>query len=509
MRNKQNFNFKFLTEEILNNHQFRVIAVRNSLLLFFHVYFNHYVKYPTAEFQKEIISLAEDEAVKTLAIVAFRGSAKSTLISMAYIIWSILGVHQKKHVLILGQTQQQAKLLLKNLKTELESNRLLRIDLGPFEEQEDEWNMSSLSLPKYGARITAASTEQSIRGLRHGPYRPDLIVCDDIEDLASIKTRENRDRIYQWLTGEVIPCGDKNTKLVIIGNLLHEDSLLMKVKRDINEDRLSGVFKEYPLIDENDQCLWPGKYQTPEDIEIEKQRLGNEAAWQREYLLNIVTDYDKVIFSEWIQYYDQLPESAKSCEERFVAMGVDLAISKSDSADFTGIVVGKCYGHGDNFKIFILPNIINKRLTYLETLDNIRQLHDTFKGDLGNPHIYVEEVGYQSAAIEQLKKDGLYVQGVKPHGQDKRARLAMVSHLVQSGKVLFPRQGAEKLIGQITGFGLERHDDLADAFSILLTKCIEQRGYSSCGIIFPRGPRNEWDEDGPETIFGNIWDRKF
>ncbi len=44
-----------------------------------------------------------------------------------------------------------------------------------------------------------------------------------------------------------------------------------------------------------------------------------------------------------------------------------------------------------------------------------------------------------------------------------------MSDLVQSGKVLFPKEGADALIGQLTGFGTERHDDLADAFSILLT----------------------------------------
>ena len=33
------------------------------------------------------------------------------------------------------------------------------------------------------------------------------------------------------------------------------------------------------------------------------------------------------------------------------------------------------------------------------------------------------------------------------------------------GKVLFPRQGCEELISQIVHFGVEAHDDLADAFS--------------------------------------------
>jgi phage terminase large subunit-like protein len=48
-----------------------------------------------------------------------------------------------------------------------------------------------------------------------------------------------------------------------------------------------------------------------------------------------------------------------------------------------------------------------------------------------------------------------------------------VSHLIQSGQVLFPRLGAENLILQLTGFGKESHDDLADAFAILMLKTAE------------------------------------
>src|SRR6185295_2734295 len=220
-----------LTQQIIGDNIVRRSVTRQSHLWFFHVYFSHYITYPTAPFQREIFALSENEAVKTLAIVAFRGSAKSTIMNLSYPLWAILGKQQKKYVLIAGQTQQQARQHLKNLKDELEHNELLRKDLGPFTEQEDEWNSYSLVLENYGARISAISTDQAIRGTRHGAHRPDLIICDDIEDLSSVKTRENRDKTFEWLTGEVIPAGDRNTRLIVIGNLLHEDSLLMRMRQ--------------------------------------------------------------------------------------------------------------------------------------------------------------------------------------------------------------------------------------------------------------------------------------
>lgn len=241
-----------LTDTMIRDRKVRTAITKRSHWYFFHFYFAHYVKYATALFQAEIFDLTENEAAGNFFVVAFRGSGKSTIITTSYPLWAILGEQQKKFVLILCQTQSQAKQHMMNLRRELENNALLKSDLGPFREESDEWGSSSLVFSKLGARITAASSEQSIRGLRHNQHRPDLIIGDDVEDLASTKTREGRNKTYQWLTGEVIPTGDRTTRLVIVGNLLHEDSLLMRIKENIERQKIKGVFKEYPLVREGE-----------------------------------------------------------------------------------------------------------------------------------------------------------------------------------------------------------------------------------------------------------------
>ena len=281
-----------LIQQIINDRKIRAAVASKSHYWFFNIYFSHYVKYPTAPFQREIFALTEQENIRNVIMVAFRGSAKSTIMTLSYPIWAILGQQEKKFIVILGQTQSKAKQYLLNIKRELESNELLRNDLGPFQEV-DEWGSLSLVIPKYGAKISTASIDQSIRGLRHGPDRPDLIICDDVEDLISVKTREGRDKIYNWLTGDVIPAGDNNTRLIVIGNLLHEDSLLMRLKQNIEEKLFDGIFRSYPLIADDDQILWPGKFKSKADIENAKRQLGNEIAWQREFLLRIIPDTDQ------------------------------------------------------------------------------------------------------------------------------------------------------------------------------------------------------------------------
>lgn len=469
-----------LAEKMFRDRRIRTAITRKSHFLFFHFYFAHYVKYPTAAFQRELFHLSEREDIKNLFIVAFRGSAKSTIFTTSYPVWSILGEQQKKFVLILCQTQAQAKQHMMNLRRELENNQLLKNDLGPFQEENNEWGSSSLVFSSLNARITAVSSEQSIRGLRHNQHRPDLIIADDVEDMASTRTHEGRQKTYNWLMGEVIPAGDRNTRLIVVGNLLHQDSLLMHLKRDMDEGQLNAVFKAYPLIDKDGRVAWLGKYPNSQALAEEKSRCGNEFAWQREYLLHIVPDEDQVIDPKWIKYYDEIPTNRDSYHGVFV--GIDLAISQRDTADYTAMVSAVISGHEDKFCVYILPNIINRRMSFPETISQIKSLEKANKSFYSSVCFLVEEVGYQKAVIDQLCHDNILAEGVRV-SSDKRSRLMTISAMIQSGKIKFPRYGAEELIRQIIGFGVERHDDLVDAFSIIGHSAIDKDTPMPC-IIF-------------------------
>ncbi|MFH0851434.1 MAG: hypothetical protein V1876_01665, partial [Candidatus Peregrinibacteria bacterium] len=130
-------------------------------------YFSEYITYKMAPFQQEMVSLLQNENVNPLVIDAFRGACKSTYVSLVYVLYAIMCSPQKKYVLLVSQTQEQARQLLKNIRVELERNVLLQADLGPFREEEDEWRNATLVISKFNARITALSVGQSMRGLRH------------------------------------------------------------------------------------------------------------------------------------------------------------------------------------------------------------------------------------------------------------------------------------------------------------------------------------------------------
>lgn len=484
-----------IIERVLDDQVFRKGLVRQSFYWFFHIYFGHYITYPTANFQKEIFELLEDQHIKTVGIVAFRGSAKSTIATLAYPVWVMIGIMAKKYVLLISQTQGLSRQILTNIKQEFETNELLIKDFGPFSEVADEWRANSLVIPQYGTRITAISASESIRGLRHRQYRPDLTILDDVEDLETVKTKEGRDKLWNWFTGEVIPAGDNNTKLVCIGNMLHEDSLMMRFKDSLLSGEMDGEYREFPLIDQNDNIIWKSKFPTQKEIEILKSKVPNDSAWHREYLLEIIAEEDRVVKRDWIKYYDELPDIRES-PPRLIAMGVDLAISDKNTADFTTIIPAYVTGYGKNLRVYILPYIVNKRVLFPQTIEEIKKLCDLLYQQFKRyPIVYVENVGYQAAVVQQLNVERLFAEPVNVSGLDKRSRLSITTPYIQAGRVLFPWYGAEGLISQITNFGIEKHDDLADGFSTMMVKVIES----------DKPTYNPLPEQGPDMpIYRNI-----
>ncbi|MCX6740935.1 MAG: hypothetical protein NTY61_00855 [Candidatus Parcubacteria bacterium] len=243
-----------------------------------------------------------------------------------------------------------------------------------------------------------------------------------------------------------------------------------------------GIVKSYPIINEAGEIAWPGKYPTLDDVEKAKQRLGSESAWQREYLLKIVPDDERIIQPDWIKYYKELP-SEKSDDYRFVLTAIDLAISQNESADKTAMVSAKVFGWDKNLRIYILPDPVNERLTTLKAQERAELLSMTLGN--GTPtKLIVENVAYQAAFIEMMNQRNIPTEKFDLQGQDKTARLSLAASLVQSGKVQFPEAGAEELINQLVNFGFQRYDDLADAFAMLILETIEQTKYMNYSVDF-------------------------
>lgn len=471
--------------DISNPDVRRHIVETYGLAGFTWVYLAHHFNLEPADFHPDLIAALEDQLEEMLLVIGFRGSAKSTYASLAYILYISLE-HKYDFILPVFDTSSQMKLAIANMRYELENNPMLLKDYGITFNSDKNWSDSSLQLLN-GVLIMGRSRGQKIRGLKHRQFRPQVIVCDDLEDLEWVKKKENRDKTERWLVGEVIPAQQETkAKLVVIGNLLHNNAIMARMKQKKKADG-SPLFKllEFALFDKDGKCTWEAKYPTPEALQTQKDKVGSATAWSREYLLKIIAEEDQIIKEGDIHRYpnglldqrDERDGNKKKFPILDAGAAQDLAISEKTTADFTAIVRGFMIRLDEKKRLLIAPHPFNQRVDFD---DGVKAAKEAMKDLPMGARLYVEDVMFQRAAVQTLKKAGVSVFGVKPVS-DKRARLMAASPFIKDGTVLFPETGCEVLIDQLLGFGTEEHDDLVDALVYLILALINKPTVSAGG----------------------------
>jgi predicted phage terminase large subunit-like protein len=459
-------------ERLVDDPEIRRAAAK-TLKGFCLTYLPHHFPAELSDFFDEMAGALQDHDLKRLEIIGFRGCAKSTMASLALVIWAALE-HPDKYpfIIMLADTRGQASINAASVQHELRNNELILRDYGhlkykkiddprpePTLESDEDWQAMNCVLDN-GVRILSRSRGQKVRGVKHRQHRPSLIVADDVEDLDWVRTQENRDKSDRWFRGNVLPSVDEqHGRIVLIGNWLHTDGLMARLKN-------TGIFTvlEFSLLrdgegTEIERCTWKAKYPTQAAIDAKRAELG-DIGFRREMLLQVVPEEGQDVLPEDIHYYDDPPFD----DGNYLAHGVDLAISTKESADYTAIVTGEVTWPAGKLEVYVQPHPVIRRMTFSETmeaLDNIRHSSNM------SSEFFVEAVAYQQAAIEEMERRAFAVQAMHPI-KDKRARLRVAARYIKTGVVKFPRKGREQLLTQLLGFGSEKHDDAVDALVYLI-----------------------------------------
>ena len=108
--------------------------------------------------------------------------AKSTALTYSYTLACVL-FRERSYVLIVSDTVSQASQFLSDIKTTLAENEQIR-SLFKIKEfiKDTEDNIICTTEDGHMFRIQAKGAEQNLRGLKWNNKRPDLIVCDDLEN---------------------------------------------------------------------------------------------------------------------------------------------------------------------------------------------------------------------------------------------------------------------------------------------------------------------------------------
>lgn len=354
---------------IAKNLSIRLWVVKEVFELFFIIYFQEYVTYSLANFHYEMMNLAMDEKIKLLCILAFRGSAKTTILSQAFPIWSVL-CNNKKFVLIISKSAWTAKLFLENIKIELENNELLKSD---FWLNKTNTIFRKTQINVFDSIIKVANINTSLRWLKRGKYRPDLIICDDIEDIESIKTPNLRENLYTWFKKEVLTLGWKNTKIIFLWNYLSKDSLLNTIIQEIKDSEISWVYRKYPIMDIKWNILWNSKY-TNDDLEKLKDSIWDNKTWYNEYLLawnpNSINTIKK---EDFVYFKDEIPLDIEWLKGSWVYIDFNKWLEKKDKSF---VIKAATFWFNHRTKYYIYNNFSYEKLTknqIIEKYDNLKQ----------------------------------------------------------------------------------------------------------------------------------------
>lgn len=204
----------------------------NGYAAFDRLYFPHYGRSEPSELHKylhkRLPEIVNSEAGQRDAIAAPRGEAKSTKISLIFLLYCI--ARKLKHYpLIFMDAFEQAAEMLEAVKAELEVNQRLASDFPEMCGQGRVWRVGCI-ITANDVKVESFGVGKRVRGRRHGPYRPDLAILDDIENDENSATPAQRDKLQRYVTKAVLSLGpvDDSMDAILVGTVLHYDSVLSR-----------------------------------------------------------------------------------------------------------------------------------------------------------------------------------------------------------------------------------------------------------------------------------------
>ena len=424
---------------------------------------------------------------KFVAIAAPRGHAKSTSISLSYVLACVL-FRERKFVLMVSDTEAQASMFLGQITQELQENKDI-IELFGIKTNEEgivkfekdsqtDIIVSFTDGTKF--RIMAKGSEQKLRGMLWNGARPDLIVCDDLENDEVVMNKERREKFKRWVYGALLPCRSQHGIVRIVGTILHMDSFLEGLMPREN-DKLTvheplktyttrrtsqwKVVKYKAHSPDFQHILWPER-RTAEEFRLIRQDYidrGLADVYSQEYL-NYPIDDSNTYFKKGD--FSGMSERDREKKLNYYIAG-DFAISQKETADYTVLVVGGMDEEG----ILHIKNVIRERMDGLEIVQTLLALHRAY-----NPIAFGIEDTQITKAVgpflnRAMMESNTYINllPLKPHGNDKLTRARSIQARMRAGAVKFDK-GADwyqTLEDEMMRFPRDKHDDQVDSMAYL------------------------------------------
>ncbi|WP_369952329.1 phage terminase large subunit [Ralstonia syzygii] len=208
----------------------------NDYEFFCRTYFPHYVPTPYFSLFQQFIFKRLPEVIDgptdgREVHQAPRGEAKSTYETQLGSLWCI--VTGRKHMIgIIMNTEEQAAEMLESIKAELDSNPRLAMDFPEACGRGRVWQATTI-VTANNRKVRIGGTGKKIRGMKHGPHRPDLIFLDDLENDDNVRDKAQRDKVESFVLKAVLGLAGPGGGMDVFwpGTSLHYDAAINRVSR--------------------------------------------------------------------------------------------------------------------------------------------------------------------------------------------------------------------------------------------------------------------------------------
>lgn len=418
---------------------------------------------PFSPLHDEIFSVLDNDSIQLAAIEAPRGWGKTSCVNLAFPARKIL--FQDTHFIVpISCTATQAVMQGENLKRELLSNREVKMLFGNMKSDsfaKDMWITSS------GVAVMPRGSGQQVRGILHGNYRPGIIIADDLEDSESVRSDEQRAKLKEWFFSDVmnsIDRGRDDWRIIVIGTLLHEDSLLANLMDDPNWHHV-----KIALCNENFESNWPEFMSNKEVLRLaDSFRIqGLIDTFYREYMGLMTAGENKDFSSEMFKYYEE--DNKEFLEEKRKLENIVIfdpaKTTKKTSAD-TAIV-----GVGVNHQIprIYVRDVVAGKLHPHQVYDEVISMCDR----IGARVIGVEVTSLNEFITYPLKTElirrGKHYEIVELKARnEKEERIRAMRPFYRMGFVYHNRHVCHQLEAQLVSFPHSKNKDVMDALAYIV-----------------------------------------
>lgn len=392
--------------------------------------------------------------------LCFRGAGKSTVCTEIKTIHLLLK-NPNLRILIASKTLQNACGFLKNIKAHFETNTRLEEIFGKYYDPRrvGKWDEREIEvLPRTIVAKEASVTCIGVEGTVVSKHY-DVIISDDLVDEDNSRSKLQRDKTRTWFYNTLMPTLEPPDQEIehrgehhMLGTRYHYDDLY----GHLIDNELKEHHQIIPALDVNGRSPWHKKF-PPKWFAERRKRSGL-------IIFNCQYQCDTEAMKGEIFQYDQCQQISEEDWPDYrnlrVFMGVDLAISESESADKFAIVV---IGLTKDRSAYYVLDYYENQLRFKSQTKKILEYYRRWKPI----RCSIETNQYQAAQYQNLKEENPDIRLKKVQtDKDKITRAWKLSAIFEDNKVFFRKGIQSLLIEHMVLFPNHKYKDLFDAFDL-------------------------------------------